>query len=221
MLKLTEVKLEKISAPDKCMFFEQGITGGNSYIYKRYSEASEKVNILYLDLNSLNGRAMSQYLSINNFRWVKNIDKIKQGLKKIKNNSSIRYILEVDWEYSEELHAVPEKINIRKEWLSNYCLEIENEHNITIGSVKKLVPNLMNKNNYVIHYRNLQQYLELGIKLKKIHRILRFKQSDWVKPYIDFNTQKRTISNNKPDKNFLNPWIMLYMKKLWKIWEKD
>ena len=73
MLKVTEVKLEKISAPDKCMFFEQGITGGNSYIYKRYSEASEKVNILYLDLNSLNGRAMSQYLSINNFRWVKKI----------------------------------------------------------------------------------------------------------------------------------------------------
>ena len=190
MLKLTEVKLEKISAPDKYMFFEQGIRRGNSYIYKRYSEASEKVNILYLDLNNLNGCAMSQYLSINNFRWVKNIDKIEQGLKKIKNNSSIRYILEVDLEYSEELHAAPEKINIRKEWLSNYCLEIENEHNITIRSVKTLVPNLMNKNNYVIHYRNLQQYLELGIKLKKIHRILKFKQSDWMRPYIDFNTQK-------------------------------
>ena len=84
MLKLTEVKLEKISAPDKYMFFEQGIRRGNSYIYKRYSEASEKVNILYLDLNNLNGCAMSQYLSINNFRWVKNIDKIEQGLKKLK-----------------------------------------------------------------------------------------------------------------------------------------
>ena len=60
----------------------------------------------------------------------------------------------------------------------------------------------MNKNNYVIHYRNLQQYLELGIKLKKTHRILKFKQSDWMRPYIDFNSQKRTISNNKPDKNF-------------------
>ena len=141
MLKLTEEKLEKISAPDKYMFFEQGIRGGNSYIYKRYSEASEKVNILYLDLNNLNGCAMSQYLSINNFRWVKNIDKIEQGLKEIKNNSSIRYILKVDLEYSEELHAAPEKINIRKEWLSNYCLEIENEHNVTVGSVKKLVPN--------------------------------------------------------------------------------
>ena len=65
----------------------------------------------------------------------------------------------------------PEKINIPKEWLSKYCLKIENAH-ITTGTVKKPVPNLMNKNNYVIHYKNLQQCLELGMKLKKIHIII-------------------------------------------------
>ena len=75
--------------------------------------------------------------------------------------------------------------------MSDYCLKIASVHNITTGTVKKLVPNLMNKNNYVIHHRNLQQCLELGMKLKKIRRILRFKQSDWMKSYIDFNTQKK------------------------------
>ena len=59
----------------------------------------------------------------------------------------------------------------------------------------------MNKNNYVIHYRKLQQYLELGMKLKKIHRILKFKQKYWMKPYIDFNTQKRKEATNGADKN--------------------
>ena len=86
--------------------------------------------------------------------------------------------------------------------MSKYCLKIASVHNITTGTVKKLVPDLININNYVIHYRNLQQCLELGMKLKKIHRILKFKQSDWMRPYIDFNTQKRTISNNESDKNF-------------------
>ena len=71
--------------------------------------------------------------------------------------------------------------------------KITDEYNITTGRVKKLVPNLMDKNNYVIHYRNLQLCLELGMKLKKIHRILKFKQSDWMRPYIDFNTQKNDI----------------------------
>ena len=59
----------------------------------------------------------------------------------------------------------------------------------------------MNKNNYVVHYRNLQQCLELGMKLKKIYRILKFKQNDWMKPYIDFNIQKRKEAIKEADKN--------------------
>ena len=92
----------------------------------------------------------------------------------IKSNSATGYILEVDLEYPQKLHDIhndyplaPEKINISKEWLSKYCLKIANAHNITTGAAKKIVQNLMDKNNYVIHYRNLQQCLELGMKFKK------------------------------------------------------
>ena len=83
----------------------------------------------------------------------------------------------------------------------DYSLEIANAHNINTGTVKKLVPNLINKKNYVIHYRNLQQCLEREMKLKKIYRVLKFKQKDWMKPYIDFNTQKRKEATNEADKN--------------------
>ena len=99
MLKMTEVKLEKISDTDKYMFFEQGIRGGISYINKRYSEAYENVNILCLDMNNLYGCAMSQYLPINNFRWVKNTDEIEEKLISIKNNSLTGYILQVGLEH--------------------------------------------------------------------------------------------------------------------------
>ena len=163
---------------------------------------------LYLDNNNLYGYAMSQYLPYADFKWVKNIYKIKQKLMNIKSNSSTGYILEVDFEYPQELHDIhndyplaPEKINIPKEWLSDYCLKIANVHNITTGTVKKLVPNVMNKNDYVIHYRNLQQCLKLGMKLKNIHRILKCKQKDSMKPYIDFHTERRKGATNGVDKS--------------------
>ena len=62
--------------------------------------------------------------------------------------------------------------------LSKYCFSIANEYGIKIGAVNKLVPNLGNKSIYVVHYGNLQLYLSLGMKLTKVHRILKFKQSD-------------------------------------------
>ena len=67
---------------------------------------------------------------------------------------------------------------------------------------KKLIPNLGNETNYVVHYRYLQLYLSSEMKLTKIHRVLKFKQSDWMKKYIDFNTKKRMNAANDFDKDF-------------------
>ena len=105
--------------------------------------------------------------------------------------------LEVDLEYPDELHElhndyplVPGKLAVFSDMLSKYCKKVADKYEIKIGDVKKLIPNLGNKTTYVVHNRNLQLYLSLGMKLTKIHRTLKFKQSDWRKKYIDFNTKK-------------------------------
>ena len=74
--------------------------------------------------------------------------------------------------------------------LSNYCKKNPDRFEIRVGVVKKLISNLGNKTNFVVHYRNHQLYLSLEMKLAKTHRVLKFKQSDWMKKYIDFNTEK-------------------------------
>ena len=75
----------------------------------------------------------------------------------------------------------PETFEISQNMLSNYCSNIANEYEIKIAGVDKLIPNLGNKSKYVVHYRNLQLYLSLGMKLTKVNRILKIKQSDWLK----------------------------------------
>ena len=121
--------------------------------------------------------------------------------------SQIGYLLEVDLEYPDELYEhplVPEKRAVSSDMLLKYCKKIANKYVMKIGDVKKLIPNLGNRTNYVAHYRDLQLYLFLGMKLTKIHRVLEFKQSDWMKKYIDFNTEKRMNVANDFEKDFLN-----------------
>ena len=128
----------------------------------------------------------NEYLPYGEFKWLENTDKFDIML--IYDKSPTGYCLEVDLEYPEELHELhsdfplaPEKLTVSNNMLSKYCKKVGDKYEIKVGDVKKLIPNLGNKTNYVVHYRNLQLYLSLGMKLTKIHRALKFKQSDWIK----------------------------------------
>ena len=198
------------------IFFEKGTKGGISYISNRYCKISNKYlksydpkeelkYIIYLDANNLYGYAMSKFLPTSGFKW---IDSKEFDLNKYTSNSSKECVHEVDLEYPKELHTLrddcplaPDKIEIKRGMLSDYQLKIADLYNISIGNVKKLVPNFFDKGKYVIHYENLQFYLRLGLKLKKIHRVLEFNQSQWLKPYIEFNTQKRIEAEKNNDKD--------------------
>ena len=228
---MTDVKLEKISDIDKYLFIEKGSRGGISYISKRYAKANNKYMndydlekpstfITYLDKNNLYGWTMSEYLPYKEFNWLKNVDKF--DVNSINEKSDTGYFLEVDLKYPDELHGLhndyslaPEKCAVTNDMLSKYCKEIADKYDIKVVDVKKLIPNLRHKTKYVLHYRNLQLYLFLGMKLIKIHRMLKFKQSNWMKKYIDFNTEKRKNAANDFEKDFFKLMInSLYGKTM-------
>ena len=220
MLKMTNIKLELMTDIDMFQFIEKGLRGGISYIANRYSKANNKYMkeyyknkpskyIMYLDANNLYGWAMSQYLPTGGFKWMtqKQIDNI--DLAKYKEDSKNGLILEVDLKYPQDLHnfhndypLAPEKVKVTDSMLSNYSKRIADKYNISTGLVYKLIPTLSNKEKYVLHYRNLQLYIDLGLKVSKVHRVLEFNQSPWLKQYIAFNTEKRKNAKNAFEKEF-------------------
>ena len=182
----------------------KGIRGGVIYISKRYSKIDKDTDIMYWDMNNLYETVMSfNYLPYGGFKFLSPEEINSFDLDSIPENSLVGYILEVDLKYCVELHNLhndypfcPKKIEVEYDMLSKYCGKIADCYDIKVGGVKKMIPNLGDKVKYVVHYENLNYYLSLGIKFAKIHRILKFKQSNWLKSYADFNTEKRKQNND-------------------------
>ena len=220
MLKMTDVKLELITDIDVYQFIGKGMRGVISYIANRYGKANNKYMknynpneaskyLMCLDANNVYGWAMSQYLPTGNFKWLteKQINRINWFNLNAERDKG--YLLEVDLEYPNELHdlhndcpCAAEQIKVTQNMLRDHCQKIANKFGIKTGQVTKLIATLANKNKYVLHYRDLQLYRDLGLKLTKIHRVLSFNQRPWLKRYIDFNTHQRTQAKNALEKDF-------------------
>ena len=186
MLEMTNIKLELMTDIDMFQFIEKGMRGGVSYIANRYGKANKYMKeydekapskyIMYLDANNLYGWAVSQYLPTGNFRWMTDKEINRMDLGKYKKDGKKGLILEVVLEYNKNLHELhndypvaPEKVKVSKNMLSDYCKKIAEKYNISVGLVSKFIPTLRDKKEYVLHYRNLQLYLDLGLKIKKVH----------------------------------------------------
>ena len=154
------------------------------------------------------GWAMSQSLPTDGFRWL-NMMRFRTKLKDVPEDDANRYILEVDLEiplhkhdYFNQYVPAPEHLEVTEDMLSplnKFCME-----KLELNHVKctKLTLNLHDKHKYVIHYRTLQLYQDVGVVLKKIHGVTKFNQRPWPKEYIDFNTKQRKMAKNTFEKNF-------------------
>ena len=205
-LKETGQELQLLHDYDMLMMFEKGIRGGISHISKRYAEANNKymkdynpdvesTYIQYLDANNLYGWAMSQSLPTVGFYWMKDLtkEKVMKIMEKTNHSMSNRgrkgYIFEVDLEYPSHL----------RETHNDYPLAPEK---MIVNGVEKLICHFKPRKNYVVHYRNLRQYLEMGMRITAVHRGISFYQSPWMEPYIRKNTELRKTATNSFEKDF-------------------
>jgi hypothetical protein len=202
-LKYSDVKLQLITDIDMYQMVEKGIRGGVCSISQRYSKSNnrymkdydpqQKTNTnIYMDANALYACAMCKYLPTSEFEWI-NVEDIP-NFENVPADSDYGYILEADLEYPEHLHdahncypLAADHLIITRDMLSTYQQELYPK----FANIKKLVPNLMDKNKYVCHYENLKLYTSLGMVVKRVHRALKFKQTPWLAGYINFNTIKR------------------------------
>ncbi|XP_055306779.1 uncharacterized protein LOC129571042 [Sitodiplosis mosellana] len=202
MLRYTNVQLELFTDVDMLMFVERGIRGGISQCSTRYIQANNKFMdnynpnketsyIMYLDANNLYGHSMMQHLPHNNFQW-SDVKFDRETILNLKDDADIGYVFEVDLDYPKELHDLH----------NDYPFCAQNMHVPGKKGVKKLLLTLYDKKNYVIHYRMLKLALQHGLVLRKVHRVLQFNQTAWLKPYIQLNTEMRTRATNDFEKNF-------------------
>ena len=221
MLKLTGIEMDLVQDQEMYEMIEAGLRGGmtqttckkveanNKYMGSDYDKNKASSYINYLDANNLYGLSMIQKLPYRNLKWD---DKITEDDIINYDNGRTGFILEVDLEYPKELHELhndyplaPEVMNVKANMLSEKQVE---KYKLINGSkepkdekTNKLILNLNEKNKYVVHIRTLQFYLKRGLKLKKVHRAIKFEQKEILKPYIEFNTEKRKNARNDFEKD--------------------
>ena len=191
-LKKTGVGLELLTDPDMLLMFERGIRGeitqavhryalaNNKYMGDLYDSNKESSYLQYHNANNLYGWSMSQPLPTSKFKWVdikpSHGEAAQVQISTLAASKIKSYLLEVNVKCSTDLHDSHNDLPFM-------CDKMK------INKVEKLVPNLKDKKNYVIPIRALDQALRHGLVLERIHRAIEFNQTDWMKPYIDFNTK--------------------------------
>ena len=183
------------------LMFEKGIRGGMCQVSHHYANANNKYlknhdknkessYIEYLDVNNLCGWAMSKKLPVRDFKWLDNLSMFtEEFIKNYDENGDKGYILDVDVEYPEKLRSMYSDLPFLPETMK-------------INKCEKLVCNIRNKENYIIHMLSLKQTLNHGLKFKKVHKVIEFEQEAWLKPYIMMNTELRMQAKNDFEKDF-------------------
>ena len=210
MLLKTDIQIDPITEKEMYELVEKGLRGGmcqvshkeakanNKYMMEDYNEDKPSNYISYLDANNLYGLAMSMKLPIGKLKWIKKILTEKMIVDWIENDDRA-YILEVDLTYPKEIHdrqsdypLAPENMKVEEKLLSKHQRELY-RHYYNGKEAKDEKQKILNQQDSKLcgSYQGLTVLYEKGMRLTKVHRGVKFKQRCWLKPWIDFNTEKR------------------------------
>ena len=220
MLKLSRVELELLTCPDAYLFLESAVRGGISVISNRYARSNNPLvpgyddtkptsYIGYYDANNLYAKSMEEKLPLRDFCFLNENEISTFDVMTVDPDGDKGYFVECDIIYPENLHdshsdlpMIPSHLNITKDILSDVSIHLGEKHGQKFKPQTKLAPTLESKEKYICHSSNLRFYLENGLILKKVHRVLSFTQSAWLKPYITLNTERRKNSKNSFEKDY-------------------
>ena len=215
MLRFTSVQLQLMSCPDMTLFVESSIRGGisvvtsNNPLVEGYDVTKPTSYVNYFDAVNLYGGTMIKQFPVGDFRFLNDDEIASFDIMKVDPIGSTGYLVQVDLLYPPELHdkhsglpLCPSHLEITKDILSDVTIELGEKHGQKFRPQKKLAPTLKNKEKYICHSSNLKFYIEQGLVLTKIHKILSFTQSAWLAPYINFNTERRKLAVNSFTKDF-------------------
>ena len=200
-LKKTKAELELLTDIDMLLVVEKGTRSGicqavhryakaNNKFMKNYDKNNESSYIEYLDANNLYRWEMSRKLQVNGFKWVEKLSRFNEiFIKNYNQNSDIGYFLEVDIDYPKKIFNFHKDLPFLRERKK-------------VNKVEKLICGIEDERKHVEHIRILKQALNHGLVLKKLHKVIKFNQEDWLKPYIDMNTKLREEAKNDFEKDF-------------------
>ena len=204
-LKSSSVELELLTNYEMHCLLEVGIRGGLSVATRHYTRSKPgRSAIITLDANSLYAWCMTQPLPVSNFRWLESWEDLFPPDNLTlwpADDGETGYILEVDLDYPESIHnetatypLAPAKEPIRESDLSPFMVDQHRRSRPATANLRtehKLLATERDKKNYPVHYRTLRLYLELGLVLKKVHRVIAFTQKPWLANYINGNIERR------------------------------
>ena len=207
-LKRSNIEIDLFSEQPMFDFVERGLRGGlsmachqqaraNNPYLANYDPNKETNYIMYFDMNNLYGSVMVESLPLSDFKYE---DLSLDVILSLSADSERGAIVEVDLEFPDSIHDYLNDYPPAPELIDP--VDFGKPRDQWKGKNKKLIPTYFKHEKYVVHYRNLQYYLKLGVQVTKLHKVLTFKQAPFMKDYIEFNTEKRKQAKTDFEKDF-------------------